>query len=456
MLSSAAFNAFLKTLEEPPKHVIFILATTEKHKIIPTILSRCQIFDFNRISVEDIRSRLEYVAEQENITADQDALHIIAQKADGAMRDALSIFDQIVSFSGKNITYENTIHNLNVLDYDDYFKITRAFIEGDYKNALLIFDDILKRGFEAGYFISGLASHFRDLLICKDPGTVNLLEVGKKIKAEYLENSKICSIPFLFKAIDIANKADLNYKQSQNKRLLVEIALLNICDLDKRPLSTVDNSNTSETKRHEEKPGSIKTEQPDNKSDEGIKSTSTQPLQFNHNVKKESDVEKAKSESTIESKTFVKSISIKELSKNADVSSTGKTEDPKAEYNNLGTEEFTKEKFEYVWTKYAETLRGNPRMFNYFTSHIPQEMTKTKYSVIVDSLVTKNKLDSFLKDTVQFIRQNLNNRDFELEYIVGEDKTQKKFKTDEEKLQDLIQMNPEVKKFKDQLNLDFE
>ncbi|MDD3858786.1 MAG: DNA polymerase III subunit gamma/tau [Bacteroidales bacterium] len=457
MLSSAAFNAFLKTLEEPPKHVIFILATTEKHKIIPTILSRCQIFDFNRISVEDIRSRLEYVAEQEGISADQDALHIIAQKADGAMRDALSIFDQIVSFSGKNITYDNTIHNLNVLDYDTYFKITKAFISGDYKTALLIFDDVLKRGFEAGYFISGLASHFRDLLICKDPGTVDLLEVGKKIKMEYLENSKICSVSFLFKAIDIANKTDFNYKLSQNKRLLIEIALLNICDIENKTLSNQSDSLINNVKTEiPEKVENIKSQKDETKIIEELKSINTIAEQLPQTKEKESSnsVEKLNSES--ESKSFVKNFSIKDLAKDTNISTAGKSEESKSEYNNFGLDDFDKEKFEYVWTKYAESLRGNPRLYHFLTSHLPQEETKTKYTITVDSQAIKNKLDSFLMDTLKFMRQNLNNKEFELEYIVGENDNKKKFKTDEEKLQDMIQINPEIKKFKDQLNLDFE
>jgi len=455
MLSSAAFNAFLKTLEEPPKHVIFILATTEKHKIIPTILSRCQIFDFNRISVEDIRSRLEYVASQEGINADQDALHIIAQKADGAMRDALSIFDQIVSFSGKNITYDNTIHNLNVLDYDTYFKITQAFISGDYKNALLIFDDVLKRGFEAGYFISGLASHFRDLLICKDPGTVNLLEVGQKIKMEYLENSKICSVSFLFKAIDIANKTDLNYKLSQNKRLLIEIALLNICDVENKTLSNLSNTIINNIKTEvPEKSENIKIQQDETKIPEETKLTNTTQEKLSESIKPEfnNPTEKLNSES----KSFVKNISIKDLAKDTDVTTAGKSEEPKSDYNNLGLDDFDREKLSYVWTKYAETLRGNPRLYNFLTSHVPQEESKTKYSITVDSQAIKNKLDLFLTDTLKYMRQNLNNKEFELEYIVDENNEKKKFKTDEEKLQDMIQINPEIKKFKDQLNLDFE
>jgi DNA polymerase-3 subunit gamma/tau len=455
MLSSAAFNAFLKTLEEPPKHVIFILATTEKHKIIPTILSRCQIFDFNRISVEDIRSRLEYVAKQEGIIADQDALHIIAQKADGAMRDALSIFDQIVSFSGKNITYDSTIHNLNVLDYDTYFKITQAFISGDYKTALLIFDDVLKRGFEAGYFISGLASHFRDLLICKDPGTVNLLEVGQKIKMEYLENSKICSVSFLFKAIDIANKTDLNYKLSQNKRLLIEIALLNICDIENKTLSNQSNTLLNNVKTEvQEKSESTKLQQEETKIPEESKPINNTPEQLSEAIKPESNNPTEKLNS--ESKSFVKNISIKDLAKDPDVTTAGKSEDSKSDYTNLGLDDFDRDKLSYVWTKYAETLRGNPRLYNFLTSHVPQEESKAKYTITVDSQVIKTKLDSFLIDTLKYMRQNLNNKEFELEYIVDENNEKKKFKTDEEKLQDMIQINPEIKKFKDQLNLDFE
>lgn len=457
MLSSAAFNAFLKTLEEPPKHVIFILATTEKHKIIPTILSRCQIFDFNRIGVEDIRSRLEYVAAQEGITADQDALHIIAQKADGAMRDALSIFDQIVSFSGKNITYDNTIHNLNVLDYDTYFKITKAFISGDYKSTLLIFDDILKRGFEAGYFISGLASHFRDLLICKDPGTVDLLEVGKKIKMDYLENSKICSVSFLFKAIDIANKADLNYKLSQNKRLLIEIALLNICNIENKTLSTQANIPTTIVQKEDAEPHiNSSSQQLETKIATENEATDTIPEKIIQNNKSESNPPRDKTNPDPEPKSYIKSISLKDLEKNNNGSASSKTDDPKTEYENIGTEDFDKEKLEYVWIKYAETLKGNPRLYNFLTSHIPQLIANTKYSICVDSQVIKTKLDSFLMDTLKYMQKNLNNKEFELEYLIGESENKKKFKTDEEKLQDMIQINPEIKKFKDQLNLDFE
>ncbi|WP_372948522.1 DNA polymerase III subunit gamma/tau [Mariniphaga sp.] len=231
MLSSQAFNAFLKTLEEPPKHAIFILATTEKHKIIPTILSRCQIFDFNRIGITDIADHLEYVAKGEGVTAEKEALNVIAQKADGAMRDALSIFDQIVSFSGKNITYQDVISNLNVLDYDYYFRLVEHFLKNEVPDVLMIFDDILNHGFDGHHFITGLSSHLRNLLVCKDSVTVQLLEVGGEIKERYKVQASVCNSDFLLKALEISNECDMQYKISQNKRLLVELALVRIAQL---------------------------------------------------------------------------------------------------------------------------------------------------------------------------------------------------------------------------------
>ncbi len=231
MLSQAAFNAFLKTLEEPPKHAIFILATTEKHKIIPTILSRCQIFDFNRIKISDISGHLGFVAKNENVDIEAEALNVIAHKADGAMRDALSIFDQIVSFSGKKITYKNVIDNLNVLDYDYYFRLTDLFLKNDVSAALMLFNDVLDHGFEGHHFISGLSSHLRDLLVCKDPVTVQLLEVGGEIREKYKQQAAACEADFLFDALKISNECDLQYKNSQNKRLLVELALIRMAQV---------------------------------------------------------------------------------------------------------------------------------------------------------------------------------------------------------------------------------
>ncbi|MEX2593973.1 MAG: DNA polymerase III subunit gamma/tau [Anditalea sp.] len=232
MLSASAFNAFLKTLEEPPKYAIFILATTEKHKIIPTILSRCQIFDFNRIQIKDIGEHLKYIASEEKISYEEEALRLIATKADGALRDALSVFDLIVTYSaGRKLTYEETINNLHILDYDYYFKLTDALLEESISQTLLIFDEILKKGFDAHNFIVGLSEHFRDLMVCKDTATVELLQVSESAKERYIIQSGKTPISFLLSALNVCNHADLNYKSSKNQRLHVELALLKLAKL---------------------------------------------------------------------------------------------------------------------------------------------------------------------------------------------------------------------------------
>ena len=239
MLSANAFNAFLKTLEEPPHHAIFILATTEKHKIIPTILSRCQIYDFNRININDIVDYLEYVSSQENVAFEREALNVIAQKADGGMRDALSIFDQIVSFSQGNVTYRAVIENLNVLDYDYYFRLTSFVLENKVGDSLLLLNEILSKGFDGQQIINGLALFFRDLLVCKDSQTIVLFEAGEAVKQKYIETATLCNSAFLFKAIELTNDTDLNYKLSKNKRLSIELLIIRLCQLN-NPLAEED------------------------------------------------------------------------------------------------------------------------------------------------------------------------------------------------------------------------
>lgn len=231
MLSTSAFNAFLKTLEEPPHHAIFILATTEKHKILPTILSRCQIYDFNRIGVEDTVEHLSYVAAKEGISAEPEALNVIALKADGGMRDALSIFDQVASFTGGNITYQGVIENLNVLDYDYYFRLTDYLLSNNVSDALLLFNDVLNKGFDGGHFITGLSGHFRDLLVSRDAVTLPLLQVGASIRERYQAQAQKCPLPFLYRAMKLCNDCDLNYRASKNKRLLVELTLIQVAQL---------------------------------------------------------------------------------------------------------------------------------------------------------------------------------------------------------------------------------
>ncbi|HMT29007.1 MAG TPA: DNA polymerase III subunit gamma/tau, partial [Bacteroidia bacterium] len=238
MLSTQAFNAFLKTLEEPPAYAIFILATTEKHKIIPTILSRCQIFDFNRITIDDIAKHLQWIASSENVNAEPEALHLIAQKADGALRDALSIFDQIVSFAGNTVTYKHVIDNLNILDYEYYFKITDHLVSGDFPSALLLLNEIINDGFDVHHFINGLNSHFRDLLVCKDEQTIQLLEVSSKTKEKYKAQSQQCSVEILFRFLETGNRCDIEFKAAQNQRLLTELALLKMCSFHKDAFSS--------------------------------------------------------------------------------------------------------------------------------------------------------------------------------------------------------------------------
>ncbi len=228
MLSTAAFNAFLKTLEEPPKHAKFILATTEKHKIIPTILSRCQVFNFNRIKTEDISNHLAFMAKEEHVTFEIEALHVIAQKADGGLRDACSIFDQMVAFTGNHLTYKQVVENLNVLDYDYYFKMTDAFLVNKLPEVMVTFDDILKKGFDAHNFLIGLGEHLRNILVCQDPQTIALLEVSESLKQRYASQAQSCSLNFLLKALGLISRTDVSFKSAKNQRLLVEMALMNL------------------------------------------------------------------------------------------------------------------------------------------------------------------------------------------------------------------------------------
>ena len=292
MLSQAAFNAFLKTLEEPPSHAIFILATTEKHKIIPTILSRCQIFDFKRIKIEDITTHLQFVAQSENIEADEDALHIIAQKADGALRDSLSIFDQIVSFCGNKLDYNSVVQNLNILDYDYFFKATENILQNHIPSSLALFDEILNNGFDGQNYLNGLAEHFRNLLVCKDHSTLKLLEVSQSIKEKYKKQSDLCSQSFLLFALDLCNKSDINYKSSKNQRLLVELTLMKLCGYG------LESENSSEKKTfnvkvHKDSPKKTSDNTPINQNieKEVEQKTISENNVFSNEIKKEKQIE---------------------------------------------------------------------------------------------------------------------------------------------------------------------
>jgi DNA polymerase-3 subunit gamma/tau len=422
MLSSQAFNAFLKTLEEPPKHAIFILATTEKHKILPTILSRCQIFDFNRITVEDITEHLAYVARKEGIEAQHDALNIIAQKADGAMRDALSYFDQIVSFSGSKITYKNVIENLNVLDYDFYFQLTDAFLKNEYSLSLIIFNEILTKGFDGHNFIVGLAGHFRDLLVSKDPKTTDLLEVGKSIKEKYLQQSKNTSLQFLLQALNIAADCDLNYKNSQNKRLHVELALFNMCQINNKPTMPTTQLPKADKTEEEKVEYQKKTE---------IKNNSTSTISI---------------KSALSGKPTVK--------KQPEINN--KQEEVHQEKEKR-TNEFTSEDLIDAWNKAAEKIKQNkPRLHSILKMSKPVLGTNFEIRFSVGNDLQRDALIKEEKIVLSSLKEYLLNDEIKLNIEINkQEQTKKHLFTDTDKFKYLNEKNPNVAKIKTKLNLDF-
>ncbi|MFN8258685.1 MAG: DNA polymerase III subunit gamma/tau [Bacteroidales bacterium] len=429
MLSSQAFNAFLKTLEEPPAHAIFILATTEKHKIIPTILSRCQIFDFNRIGIDDITHHLEFVARNEGIKAEMDALNIIAQKADGALRDALSYFDQIVSFAGGEVNYQKVIDNLNVLDYEYYFRLTEYFLVHDFRNALLIFDQILNKGFDGHHFISGLAKHFRDLLVGKNPETIKLLEVGDGIKEKYHKQSQNCSLHFLFEALNITNACDLAYKASQDKRLQVELALINISKINLQLVQNVEKKTLNE-----------------------IDTTQAQ----------ETETNKAENQGTANgNKTTLSSISIKEALK-GNVQS--KQEIKKNEESTESVQkldipkqiDFTAEQLKGSWIQYAESIKQDkPRIYHILTACDPKKTNNNIISFAVKNALQKEAIEKIQSELIGRLSQKLqyNLLKLEIEIVESDQKTQ--LYTDTDKYKYLSEINSNLNKLKQQFNLDF-
>jgi len=339
MLSSSAFNAFLKTLEEPPRHAVFILATTEKHKILPTILSRCQIYDFNRININDIVDYLQYVSTQENVVFEKEALNVIAQKADGGMRDALSIFDQIVSYSQGNVTYRAVIENLNVLDYDYYFRLTELVLENKVGQSLLLLNDIFGKGFDGQQILSGLALFFRDLLVCKDPETIVLFESGDSVKQKYIKTASGCSASFLYSAIERTNETDLNYRASKNKRLSVELLLIRLCQLN-NPLSEEDKKKIP-----------IK---PISEFSTSVKQTTPQDVSAQNNVNRESVRELKSKVDTGENlplKQNILRIGLKE-------EQAGKSNNSSLDSHTqqIQHESFDEEKLQTVWKNYTDEL----------------------------------------------------------------------------------------------------
>ena len=458
MLSTAAFNAFLKTLEEPPAYAKFILATTEKHKILPTILSRCQIFDFKRIKIEDIANHLAKIAEKEGIVAEPDALHIIAQKADGGLRDALSMFDQLVSFSGNNLTYQSVIENLNVLDYDYYFQIVDAFLKGDLPNSLRIFNEIMDCGFDGQHFIIGLGEHLRNLLVCKDPQTVNLLEVGETIKAKYLQQAQACPVPFLIKALDINNQCDLNYRSASNKRLSVEITLMQIAsfflpEAEVKPEATpfiapaVKPETTEKTISKGILGGEVRGTGYEVSSEPTSHPAAPQPR-----AASEASISQLVAESVNPAQEPIKpkpTTSLKSL-----LAESSKTE-IKEEAVVENSKDITFEDVQNAWKSYSETQQKDPPFFNILQSSEIQ-LNGDVLEVVLASLVQEKFLLEKKTEVMNYIRSRLSNASLQLKTIVNEAKVQNILHTPSEKFAKLSEKNPELKRLREVLDLEIQ
>ncbi|MBS1526554.1 MAG: DNA polymerase III subunit gamma/tau [Bacteroidetes bacterium] len=468
MLSQAAFNAFLKTLEEPPHYAIFILATTEKHKILPTILSRCQIFDFNRIRVEDMAHHLASIAEKEGISYEPDALHIIAQKADGGLRDALSMFDQIVSFSNASVTYRSVIDNLNILDYDYYFSIIEKLLGEDTAGTLLLFDEILSKGFDGSHFISGLSEHFRNLLVGKDASTLKLLEVSEGIKAKYLQQSQAASVSFLLSALSIANQCDLDYKLSKNQRLQVELALLKMCHLQ----AAFNLAATPAAEMHRQPAEQIK-KKPDAaviaSPAEALKAEPAailnDPPAIYQTEKKTEPAPGALKEQPVAEKpkvfvpnantvsTSVKIPSLKDLSAKT-VAEIAEEDDPYIKGD--AKEDFTMDDFLKRWNEYAVKIKkdGNMNLFTVFTANAPVMLEAYRFEVVVGNKAQENIFRDEKPAILNFLRVNLKNFDIDVQTRVDEVKAAKRPYTTSEKFQHMASKNPNLAELKRRFNLE--
>lgn len=411
MLSQGAFNAFLKTLEEPPAHAIFILATTEKHKILPTILSRCQTYDFNRIGVEDIVNNLIDISSKEGVKYQIEALHVIAQKADGAMRDALTIFDQVVAFCGKDVTYKDVITSLNVLDYDYYISLTNMLLKGDHTAVLLLFDEILSKGFNALHFIGGLGSHFRNLLLCKDNSTHKLLELAPSVKERYMAQALSCSQNFLYDALNITSVCEAGYKSSGHQRLHIEISLLKLCRIN---------------------------------SPEWIEKETKQE------VKQETATE-LKSQPKPER---VASISIKKLISNAENNGRSTTHSTRQV---IGKEPLNQDSLNSAWVKMADSESALPRLSTTISQCVPVIKDQNTILFNVKNELQKNWIEQYCKSRlVEFLKRSLNNGEISLEIEVAPDDEVKdtKMYMPEEKAKFLMENYPEVKEMQKDLKLE--
>lgn len=460
MLSQAAFNAFLKTLEEPPAYAKFILATTERHKIIPTILSRCQIFDFARIRVEDISKQLQFVAEKEGVTAEPNALHIIAQKADGAMRDALSIFDQLVSLSGDSITYKQVIENLNVLDYDYYFRMTDLHLQGDASGVLLLINEIIGKGFEGSDFITGFGEHLRNLLVSKDPATVKLIEVSSDIRQAYLDQAKKCGEEFLLQALEINSRADLQYKSSSNKRLMLELALLQIAGLVKKkahsagPVSQPALPEPGKAVTIKPEPPRPVPPKPEPPKPEPPKPEPPRPEPSNQELPAPSDDDQ-KNRPTPPASRLPAGISLK-ISQSP-VTSPEEDEEEADQLDAPPSEQFSREQFLSAWADLAESFQEESQgLFLAMTKYEPEVNREGIVTVYIDNMVQDGLVSGKKQELHSHLRKELNNYSIQIRTSIRETTPRQKAYLPKEKYEKLVEKNPEVEQLKKELDLDFD
>ncbi len=460
MLSQAAFNAFLKTLEEPPPHAIFILATTEKHKIIPTILSRCQIFDFKRIGVADAKKYLHKIAKEEGINAEDDALHIIAQKADGAMRDALSIFDRVVSFSGNNLTRQAVAENLNVLDYDSYFKATDFILENNIPSVLIHFNELLAKGFDGHHFISGLASHFRDLLVAKDKATIALLEVGDTAKKRYLEQAIKAPMSFLLKAIDIANDCDLKYKSSKNQRLLVELTLMQLASItfdgekknSKHFIIPAKNFINVPKPVTTEKQFSEKAPEPENTPIQ-VKEEAVAPSVSETKQAKEKSVEVLEKPVLKTERRRSSALSLNSIHKKKEVKKSLNADE--VNRDDLPKDSFTDDTLLKLWEAYKEKLQKNgEKIVASIMNSCTPKVTDTTVELTFPNAMMKGEFTKAKSKLLKHLREKLNNYSIDFQVLVNESESKKFAYTPQEKYNKLLEKNQALAKLKSTFKLD--
>ena len=470
MLSTAAFNAFLKTLEEPPHHAIFILATTEKHKLLPTILSRCQIYDFQRITIEDIVEHLRYVASQEGFTVDDDALNVIAHKADGGMRDALSIFDQVAASSGGNITYQTTIENLNILDYDYYFRLTDALLDGNVPEALLVFDSVLRAGFGAQLFVNGLSSHFRDLMVSKDAATLPLLDVGTAVAEQYARQAERCDKAFLYKAMDLSNRCDLDYRISNNKRLLVELMLIKICSLgmpqeigrssEARILSTP--STPAANPRPAVSPTTAQTNKSVVEAAAQSPSAASEPQQ-EYGQPRTAGEEAAPAASRLQiprpqvatPQAKVPTRKIPRISlKHGVEPDPSETPVATVETTVEMNEPFALDALHEAWLRFTKKIPTETVLVQTMYLCMPQMLDATTFEVVVDNRAQMDKLNGRGADLMAFLRTELRNTHLEMRIREREREERQKAFSPGERFVMLAEKNPELNRLKDIFGLE--